>query len=631
MRINNKVEKSIRTFFASKIMLIYLGSVLISISIFLWMTQEARILSEMLAHTNTKTQFYSSETRNGYNRINGVINVLAEREASFYADNPLRWEEDAEFYIDSFEGIKNIAWVDQLFKIQRFSPSQEKLNYLNKLVDQVDRDPLDVNLWIPSYNGVKFNGFVLATISITEILSPVLAEIQNDYMLKVSREGNDFFSSENWNNPPAEISANETINFPGTAVFTLFLAPTQKYINAQLRQSYQTLIYSLLFSCMVLVSIYFTQKYNWAAKSIDLRYKQTLENMVEGYQIIGRDWRYLFVNDVAAGQIQRTKEEMIGSLLMEVQPGIEKTDLFPLLQLCMEFRHPQEMVDKSTFSDGSPVWYQYSIQPAPDGILILSNDVTERVKATEEIKKLNAGLEQRVAERTFQLEIANRELEAFSYSVSHDLRAPLRAISGFSNILLEEHPGELSQESLRYLNLIRNNSNKMGVLIDELLKFSRIGNNDLNIQKIDTSKLIQQVLADLDSEGGGLKPKVIVGKMYACQADLGLLTQVFVNLLSNAFKFTRGIANGRVEIGSKVEKGETIYFVKDNGVGFDMRYADKLFGVFQRLHTEVEFEGTGVGLAIVQRIIQRHGGRVWAESELSQGSTFYFTLGEKNE
>ena len=125
MRINNKVEKSIRTFFASKIMLIYLGSVLISISIFLWMTQEARILSEMLAHTNTKTQFYSSETRNGYNRINGVINVLAEREASFYADNPLRWEEDAEFYIDSFEGIKNIAWVDQLFKIQRFSPSQE--------------------------------------------------------------------------------------------------------------------------------------------------------------------------------------------------------------------------------------------------------------------------------------------------------------------------------------------------------------------------------------------------------------------------------------------------------------------------------------------------------------------------
>jgi PAS domain S-box-containing protein len=246
-------------------------------------------------------------------------------------------------------------------------------------------------------------------------------------------------------------------------------------------------------------------------------------------------------------------------------------------------------------------------------------DVTERKRAEEEVRKINA-----------QLEIANKELEAFSYSVSHDLRAPLRAIDGFSRILLEEHHHELSDGGQQFLRRVRENAQKMGQLIDDLLTFSRLSRQAVKKQPVAPLNLVRQVLEELRQEQNGRRVEISVADLPPCQADPGLLKQVFVNLLSNAFKYTRKCEIGHIEIGHEKKNGELAYFVKDNGAGFDMRYADKLFGVFQRLHRAEEYEGTGVGLAIVQRIINRHGGRVWAEAEPNKGAKFYFTLEERS-
>jgi PAS domain S-box-containing protein len=262
-------------------------------------------------------------------------------------------------------------------------------------------------------------------------------------------------------------------------------------------------------------------------------------------------------------------------------------------------------------------------------LLVLANDVSVRIEAERALQEFNEELERRVAERTAELATANGELEAFSYSVSHDLRAPLRAINGFSEILIEDHAPVLPDEARETLGVIAANAQKMGQLIDDLLHLARLAREPLVRVRTDMTDMARTVVVEAQAREPHRQLEFEIEPLPPVDVEPALVRQVFVNLVQNAVKFSTGTNPTSIHIGHRRDGGESIYFVRDNGIGFDMQYADKLFGVFQRLHGAEEFDGTGVGLAIVDRIIRRHGGRVWAESRIGAGATFFFTLSAK--
>jgi hypothetical protein len=258
----------------------------------------------------------------------------------------------------------------------------------------------------------------------------------------------------------------------------------------------------------------------------------------------------------------------------------------------------------------------------------VKSELEERKRAESEVKRLNEDLERRVVERTAQLAAANQELEAFSYSVSHDLRAPLRHISGFSHTLVEDHGAQLQPEARRQLERIQESIQKMARMIDDLLNLSRLDRLHMELRLTSLNLLVDSVRKDLEPEMTGRRIEWRIAPLPSVNCEPGLMQQVFANLLSNAVKYTRRRDHAVIEVGQLIIEGQPALFVRDNGAGFDNKYADRLFGVFQRLHTADEFEGTGVGLATVHRIIRKHGGRIWAKAELDRGATFFVTLGE---
>jgi PAS domain S-box-containing protein len=354
--------------------------------------------------------------------------------------------------------------------------------------------------------------------------------------------------------------------------------------------------------------------------------------------IIGKDLHSIVTSWNAGAEkiFGYSAKEMIGQSITRLIPADRQQEESVIIDRVGRGESVEHFETLRAAKDGHLLDISVTVSPIRDksgkivGASKVARDVTERKRVEQEIQELNVRLEQRVTERTAELEAANKELEAFSYSVSHDLRAPLRAVDGFSQAVLEDYGAQLPEEGRRDLQTIREGAQRMGLLIDDLLAFCRLSRSPLNKQKVNTTEQVRNVLRKLEFQQEGRKVDVRLGDLPACAGSPAMLEQVWMNLLSNAFKYTRECEKAVVEIGGKIEHSEIIYFVRDNGAGFDMKYAHKLFGVFQRLHRADEFEGTGVGLAIVQRIVHRHGGRVWAEAAVNRGATFYFTLPEKD-
>jgi PAS domain S-box-containing protein len=346
---------------------------------------------------------------------------------------------------------------------------------------------------------------------------------------------------------------------------------------------------------------------------------------------VDRNLRYMFANATHERWFGRPKEDIVGCTIQEVIGA----DAFRRAESHLGRALKGERVDfenQIKTLAGEELFLLTTFLPDFDaagnvqGLFTVAMDITRRKQAESEVRQLNIDLEQRVTRRTAELVAANKELEAFSYSVSHDLRAPLRSIDGFSQAVLEDYGAVLPEEGQRYLRTIREGAQKMGELIDDLLTFSRLSRLPVNREPVDVEKMVRILLRELGAESSK-KLEMHIGKLPLCPADPVLLKQVWFNLMSNALKYTRQRDIAVVEIGCLPgDNGVPVWFIRDNGAGFDMQYEDKLFGVFQRLHREEEYEGTGVGLAIVQRIVHRHGGRVWAEGAVGKGATFSFTL-----
>ncbi|MHA1740105.1 MAG: ATP-binding protein, partial [Candidatus Heimdallarchaeota archaeon] len=362
------------------------------------------------------------------------------------------------------------------------------------------------------------------------------------------------------------------------------------------------------------------------------QFRTTVETMNDGITIIHKN-KIMYANDRACEIFGYPREEFmkVRTFVMIAPEDRERylADLQEMITACKTFNELEYWIiqkngNRRYVNNRQHVIYN-EVGKATD-IFILTSDITEKKIAEENLKKLNEELEQRVFERTAQLALANDDLESFSYSVSHDLRTPLRSIDGFSQALQEDYSDQVDATGKDYLHRIRNATKRMSNLIDDILDLSRLTRKKVNTEDVNLSDLANEIVKEFKTNEPDRSININIEKNLIVKADSTLLRTVMENLIGNAWKFTSKKEGAIIEIGSTFLNNETTYYVKDNGVGFDKTYADKLFTVFQRLHSTSDFTGTGIGLAVVQRVITKHNGKIWAESEVNQGATFYFTL-----
>jgi len=363
-----------------------------------------------------------------------------------------------------------------------------------------------------------------------------------------------------------------------------------------------------------------------AVKTSEERLRRTLDEMMEGCQILSCGWRYMYLNDTAVRYSRARREDLIGKTLFECYPGVEETELFGVLVACMKERKAAKTESEFQFPDGSREWFEFSIQPTFEGLFILTLNISKRKRHEQELLDLNRSLEQKVEERTTILQVKNRELEAFTYSVAHDLRAPLRGIDGFTRILQEEFSEVLGKEGGRLLDVVRSGAVKLDRLIANLLECARIGRSMPVVVEVDMGTLARDAYVNCADPSILDSFQISFSEMPRAMVDPAMMERVWTNLLSNAVKYSIPAPVHHIEVEGHEAEDRMEYSVRDHGVGFDPRYSDKLFGMFQRLHAEETFPGSGIGLAIVQKLVELHGGRIWAEGKMGEGAVFRFSL-----
>lgn len=358
-------------------------------------------------------------------------------------------------------------------------------------------------------------------------------------------------------------------------------------------------------------------------RNAEAEQKQIFERITDAFVAVDTQDRYVYVNQNAEKMLHKSEADLMGQRIWDVFPEAIGSPFHESLELARRTHEPAVVEE---FFAPLGLWIESRIFASDKGISIYFHDVTTRRQGEENLKRMNELLEHRVEERTRELTAVNRELEAFSYSVSHDLRAPLRAIDGFSAAVIEDHAEALDEEAIGYLSRVRKASKNMGDLIDDLLKLSRVSRAEMKRDSIDMSLLAERLLERHREVEPQRNVEVEVEQGLTAFGDEVLVRALLDNLFSNAWKFTSKTDAAKIEFGQTVRDAQPAFYVRDNGAGFDMTYADKLFGAFQRLHSPSDFEGTGIGLATVQRIVNRHGGTVSAEGEPGKGATFYFSL-----
>lgn len=355
------------------------------------------------------------------------------------------------------------------------------------------------------------------------------------------------------------------------------------------------------------------------------KYRLLIERISDGFIALDKDFRYTYANKKIGEMTGIAPESLIGRVVWEVFPEAVGSETYNAFHLALR---EQKYIYNVDYYEGLDLWQENHIYPSVDGLSIFIRDISERKRAELVIKQLNESLEERVKLRTAELTTANKALESFSYMVSHDLQSPLRTLSGFTTIILERYSSSFNEELKNLFGFILNSGKRMNSIIDDLLKLAKFGNERLSIRTIHMTALFQKVWDNL-TQNSGNKASLELDHLPDIHGDESMMEQVIINLLSNAIKYSSKTEHPKIKVGFTKSNGTPTFFVKDNGIGFSMEHYNKLFGAFQRLHSKDEFEGTGIGLLLVKRIVENHGGTVWAESKVNEGATFYFTIPEK--
>lgn len=626
-------------------------------------------------------------------RMDSRIQVLVQM-AGRWTGNVARepWQSDARLFVSLFPLYQAVEWIDPSFQVRWHEPHQgnEADQDLNLGFEPRRRTALEkarneravtitpsidlvqggkgFRVFAPIFQGRQFRGFIGGVFRIQKLLQATSEGAVPGYQISLLEDGREVYRSGTSHGAlDAEWAREATVHLPGVT-WAVRAQPTPELLTQTASPLPRVvlaagLLLAGLLACAVHLAL--TAQLHAAATEAANRAMQreigerrqaqealakqsailtsVLNHMGDGVAVADEGGRFVLSNPAA--------ERILGLLLREVPPeqwwahyGLyqpDQTTLFSPEELPLVRSiggAPADNQEIFVRNAGCPdgVWISVTSRPlaVPAGELragvAVFHDITQQKLAEQEARQLSAELERLVAQRTAQLQDAIQQLEGFSYSVSHDLRAPLRAIHGFSSALLEDCAPQLEEGAQGYLHSIADAAQRMGQLIDDLLAFSRLGRKPIQSTRIDMAELARSVYEELRLAAPERRLQCVIQPLPPAWGDRAMVRQVLVNLLSNAIKFTKDRDPARIEVGGSNGGDLHTYHVKDNGAGFDTRYAGKLFGVFQRLHTLEEFEGTGVGLAIVRRIVQRHGGRAWAEGKTNEGATFYFTLPQED-